>query len=217
MESQLTRVALGLSAMAMAFSVGTATPTWAASFNLSGDQLVEAIKLGESKYDQDKTAFRWNYIKNLGYGYPQILLRTEYLAVADYVRRSEFQRKFGSQKIHELTDERVESARREVDGHLQFLVTVYGPSEDFMDDYDFHLELKDELILPSSIDKPVVAGHSGFRGKLSYAATIIIDFPTDGLTGNEKVTLILDPPDGLGPSGSRDSSFKALFDLSTVK
>ena len=217
MESKLTRIVLALTAMAMAFTIGTAAPAWAASFSLSSDQLSDAIKLGKLKYDQDKTAFRWNYIQNLGYGYPQILLRTEYLAVADYVRRSEFQSNFGSQKVHELTDERIESARREVDGQLQFLVTVYGPSEDFMNGYDFHLVLKDELIMPSSIDRPVVAGHSGFRGKLSYAATIIIDFPTDRLTGNEKVTLILDPPDGLGPSGSRDSNFKALFDLSTVE
>lgn len=189
----------------------------AADFELNEEQIAAAVELGTTKFDQDQTAFRWDYIKNLGFGYPHILLRTEFLAVADYVRRSEYQREYGSQKIHELTAERIENARREVDGLLQFLVTVYGPSESFMEGYNFELLAGDVSIQPDYVDKPVIADASGFQGKLSYSATIIIDFPTDALSGKEHVILIIDPPDGLGPSGSRDANFEAPFDLSAVR
>ena len=147
MELQLTRSALVVTVLSFFVTVG-ASLTSAASLTLNDVQLREAVELGQSKFDQDQMAFRWDYIKNLGYGYPQVLLRTEYLAVADYVRRSEYQRKFGSQRIQELTDERIERARREVDGRLQFFVTVYGPTEDFMSDYKFGLVVNDERLIP---------------------------------------------------------------------
>lgn len=216
MKPTLSKFALGISALTLVFTVGAA-PVEAASFKLSGDERADAVEHGKAHHDQDSTAFRFAYINNLGYGYPKVLLRTEYLAVADYVRRSEYQRSYGSQKVHKLTDERIESARREVDGRLQFQVKVYGPSEDFMKEYDFHLMAGDKHIMPTDIDKPVVADHSGFKGKLAYAATIIVDFPTADLKGDETVRLVLDPPNGMGPSGNRDANFEAPFDLSKVK
>lgn len=216
MKRLLARLTLGTCAAVVMFAAGTASVN-SASLKLNGEQIAEAVEHGKSYFDQDQTAFRFSYMNNLGFGYPQVLMRTEYLAVADYVRRSEYQRKYGSQRVHKLTDERIDSARREVDGQLQFLVTVYGPSEDFMNDYKFHLMAGEKKLMPAAVDMPVAAGHSGFQGKLSYAATIMIDFPTTDLTGNETVKLIVQPPKGLGPSGSRDANFEAPFDLSAVK
>lgn len=202
---------------ALALFAFAADPAIAAKFKLDSGGIAEAVELGKSKFDQDQTAFRFAYINNLGYGYPHILLRTEYLAIADYVRRSEYQRGYGSQKVHKLNDTRIENARREVDGQLQFVVKVYGPDNDFMKGYNFHLMAGDKKVDATFVDRPVTAEQSGFKGKLAYVAQIIIDFPTTGLNGDETVSLILDPPDGLGPSGSRNAHFEAKFDLSAVK
>ena len=72
-------------------------------------------------------------------------------------------------------------------------------------------------LTPAYVDKPVMAKNSGFKGKLTYSAKITIDFPIGGLNSDEKVTLIVKPPDGLGPAGSRNASFKMPFDLASVK
>lgn len=189
----------------------------AANFKLSNDQLAAAVEHGKQNYDKHPTAFMWSYLHDAGYGYPTVLMRTEYLAVADYVRRSEFQRKYGSQRVHKLTPERIESARSEVGGNLQFQITIYGPTEDFMKGYNFHLKVGDKTMKPANVDKPVVGENSGFKGKLAYKAQVFVDFDTKDLSGKEKVTLVLDPPKGMGPSGSRDSDFEVPFDLASVQ
>ena len=216
MKRSMAKAAVGAFAAAglVTLAAGSAQ---AATFKLNDEQVAEAVEHGKMHFDQDAAAFRWPYINNQGYGYPYVLMRTEYLAVSDYVRRSEYQRKYGSQRAHKLNEARVKSAQSEVDGHLQFLVTVYGPSEDFMGEYDFALMAGDKKLMPAYVDKPVMAENSGFKGKLTYSSTIIIDFPTAELNGDEKVTLIVDPPDGLGPAGSRNANFKVPFDLASVK
>lgn len=216
MKRSLARLAAGACAATglLAFTAGS---VHSATFSLNDEQVAEAVEHGKMHFDQDATAFRWPYINNQGYGYPYVLMRTEYLAISDYVRRSEYQRKYGSQRAHKLNEARVKSAQSEVDGRLQFLVTVYGPSEDFMEEYDFSLTVGDKTVMPAYVDKPVMAENSGFKGKLTYSATIIIDFPTGGLNGDETIALIVDPPDGLGPAGSRNANFKVPFDLASVK
>ncbi|MGI9302532.1 MAG: hypothetical protein ACR2RB_07490 [Gammaproteobacteria bacterium] len=214
MKNSFETAALALSTFA-AFALGAVSAT-AATFSLDKGQLGEAVEHGKAHFEQHPTAFRWNYMTDLGYGYPTVLMRTEYLAVSDYVRRAEFQRKYGSQRAHKLTDERIENARVEVDGQLQFLVTLYGPEANFVDNFEFHLMANGKEMKPAYVDKPVMGENSGFKGKLAYTATVIIDFPTKDLKGDEKVTLVIDPPDGLGPSGSRNSNFEAPFDLSAV-
>ena len=216
MRRSMTRAAAGAFAAAGLVTL-VAGPVQSATFKLDDDQVAEAVEHGKMHFDQDTTAFRFPYINNQGYGYPFVLMRTEFLAVSDYVRRSEYQRKYGSQRAHKLNEARIRSAQSEVDGNLQFLVTVYGPSEDFMGGYDFTLMAGDTKVMPAYVDKPVMAESSGFKGKLMYAATIIIDFPTDGLNGDEMVTLVVDPPDGLGPAGSRNANFNVPFDLASVK
>lgn len=216
MMRSLERLASGACAAVGLFAFA-AGPVHSATFKLSDDQVAEAVEHGKMHFEQDETAFRWPYINNQGYGYPYVLMRTEYLAVSDYVRRSEYQRKYGSQRAHKLDEARIRSAQSEVDGHLQFLVTVYGPSQDFMEGYDFQLMAGDRQLMPAYVDKPVMAENSGFKGKLTWEATIIIDFPTGDLKGDEKIMLIVDPPDGLGPAGSRNANFKVPFDLAGVK
>ena len=216
MKLSLAKLAAGACAAA-GLSTLVAVPVYSATFKLNDDQVAEAVEHGKMHFDQDVAAFRWPYINNQGYGYPYVLMRTEYLAISDYVRRSEYQREFGSQRVHKLNEARIRSAQSEVDGHLQFLVTVYGPSEDFMGEYDFSLMAGDKKLMPAYVDKPVMAENSGFKGKLTYSATIIIDFPTGDLNGDEKVTLVVDPPDGLGPAGSRNANFNVPFDLASVK
>ena len=216
MKLSLAKLAAGACAAA-GLSTLVAVPVHSATFKLNDDQVAEAVEHGKMHFDQDVAAFRWPYINNQGYGYPYVLMRTEYLAISDYVRRSEYQREFGSQRVHKLNEARIRSAQSEVDGHLQFLVTVYGPSEDFMGEYDFSLMAGDKKLMPAYVDKPVMAENSGFKGKLTYSATIIIDFPTGDLNGDEKVTLVVDPPDGLGPAGSRNANFNVPFDLASVK
>lgn len=216
MKLSLAKLAAGACAAA-GLSTLVAVPVHSATFKLNDDQVAEAVEHGKMHFDQDVAAFRWPYINNQGYGYPYVLMRTEYLAISDYVRRSEYQREFGSQRVHKLNEARIRSAQSEVDGHLQFLVTVYGPSEAFMGEYDFSLMAGDKKLMPAYVDKPVMAENSGFKGKLTYSATIIIDFPTGDLNGDEKVTLVVDPPDGLGPAGSRNANFNVPFDLASVK
>ena len=216
MKLSMAKLAAGAFAAAGLVTIA-AGPVQAATFKLNDEQVAEAVEHGKMHFDQDVAAFRWPYINNQGFGYPYVLMRTEYLAVSDYVRRSEYQRKYGSQRVHKLNEARIKSAQSEVDGNLQFLVTVYGPSEDFMGEYDFTLMAGDKKVMPASVDKPVMAENSGFKGKLTYAATIIIDFPTDELSGDEAIALIVDPPDGLGPSGSRNANFNVPFDLAGVK
>ena len=216
MKLSMAKAAVGAFAAAGLVTIA-AGPVQAATFKLNDEQVAEAVEHGKMHFDQDVAAFRWPYINNQGYGYPYVLMRTEYLAVSDYVRRSEYQRKYGSQRVHKLNEARIKSAQSEVDGNLQFLVTVYGPSEDFMGEYDFTLMAGDKKVLPAYVDKPVMAENSGFKGKLTYAATIIIDFPTDELNGDEAIALIVDPPDGLGPAGSRNANFNVPFDLAGVK
>lgn len=213
-KTGMTHLYTGLLAAGVIF---VATTAQAAMFNLSKDQVSDAVKHGKSSFEQHPTVFMWPYFKVTGYGYPTALLRTEYFAVADYVRRAEFQRKYGSQKAHKLTDKRIEDARNEVAGVLQFVVTVYGPDKGFMNDYNFHLVSSGKKISPKAVDKPAEATTSGFSGKLGYTANVIVDFPGDAVTGKEKIALIVQPPKGSGPSGARNGSFKVPYDLGAVK
>lgn len=185
--------------------------------NLSKSQVSEAVANGKKHFDQDPMAFRWNYYYDAGYGYPNALLRTEYLAVSDFIRRAEFQRKYGSQRAHKETPDRIEDRRKQVAGKLQFIVTVYGEKQDFAKDYGFALKANGKSVQASSVDGPVMADLSGFKGKLAYKAKVIVEFPIAGLDPKGKVVLVVDPPDGLGPSGGRNANFKLPFDLASMK
>ena len=80
--------------------------------NLSKGQVSEAVAHGKKYFDQHPAAFKSNYYYNAGYGYPNALLITEFLAVSDFIRRAEFQRKYGSQRAHKETPDRIEDHRR---------------------------------------------------------------------------------------------------------
>lgn len=216
MKTKTLLQTVGAAVLAVGFGLAGSAGN-AAMFDLTKEQIEDAVNVGKKQFDQHPTAFMWPYYTDTGYGYPAVLLRTEYFAVSDYVRRSEFQRKYGSQRVHKLTDERIEDARKEVAGVLQFLVTIYGPSEDFMKDWKFHLMATGKQIAPKAVDKPQVATRAGFAGKIAYMANVIVDFPRDGLKGDEQVTLVVDPPNGLGPSGARNESYKVPFNLAKLK
>ncbi len=189
----------------------------AAIIKPDGPALKEAAALGEKNFDQHPVAFKWDYYTTLGLGYPDVTLRTKYFAVADYVRRSEFQRKFGTQRVHKVTDARIQSASDEVIGGLQFIVGHAGPTKDFLQAYTFSLKVGDMIMKPLDVAVPAIANPSGFMGEIAYAGEAIIDFDASHLKGNEKVTLVVKAPDGRGPSGSKNSPFEIPFDLSTVK
>ncbi|MBL93986.1 MAG: hypothetical protein CFH10_01561 [Alphaproteobacteria bacterium MarineAlpha4_Bin2] len=210
------RILLTTMAAAILIALSTA-PADAAKFKLDQKGIDSAVAHGKANFDKDATAFRWDYLSNLPYGYPKVLMRTEHLAISDYVRRSEFQRKYGSQRAHKLNEARIKSAQSEVDGKLQFVVTLYGAEADFMKAYGFHLMANGKHLMPAYVDMPVTGENSGFKGRLAYMATVFVDFTTDGLSGNEKVTFIVDAPKGAGPSGARDTDYKLPFDLSKVK
>lgn len=203
--------------IAAAASAVLAGNAMAASLKLDDKQLAEAVEEGKAKYEMHPLAFKNEYYRDLGFGYPAVLLRTEYFAVADYVRRSEFQRKYGSQRVHELNDARIKSAQSEVNGQLQFQVTLYGKTENFANNFKYRLMVGDKAIEPASVDSPQRAESSGFGGKVDFKADVIVDFPGMNLKGNEKITLVIDPPDGMGPSGARNDNYEAKFDLSKLK
>ena len=185
--------------------------------NLSKGQVSEAVAHGKKYFDQHPIAFRSNYYYNAGYGYPNALLLTEFLAVSDFIRRAEFQRKYGSQRAHKETPDRIEDRRKQVVGKLQFLVTVYGEKQDFAKTYGFALKAKGKTVQASSVDAPVMAELSGFKGKLLYKAKVIVEFPAAGLDPKGKVALVVAPPAGLGPSGGRNANFELPFDLASMK
>lgn len=185
--------------------------------NLSKSQVSEAVAHGKKFFDQHPTAFRVNYYYNAGYGYPNALLLTEFLAVSDFIRRAEFQRKYGSQRAHKETPDRIEDRRKQVAGKLQFLVTIYGKKQDFAKDYGFALKANGKTVQASSVDAPVMADLSGFKGRLAYAAKVIVEFPAAGLDPKGKVALVIDPPDGFGPSGGRNANYELPFDLASMK
>lgn len=179
--------------------------------------LKEAVKWGETKFDQHPTAFKWDYFVTLGLGYPDVTLRTRYFAVADYVRRSEFQRKFGTQRVHQLNDARIKAATEEVVGGLQFIIGHVGPTDDFLKAYEFSLKVGDKTLKPIDVAAPSIANPSGFMGAIAFAGEAIVDFDAAGLKGDEKLVLVIKAPDGRGPSGSKNAPFEIPFDLSKVK
>lgn len=189
----------------------------AAMLTPSEGALKEAVKWGEAKFDQHPTAFKWDYYTTLGLGYPEATLRTKYFAVADYVRRSEFQRKYGTQRVHKVNDARIKSASSEVIGGLQFIVGHAGPTADFLKAYKFSLKVGDKTLEPMDVAAPAIANHSGFMGAIAYSGEAILDFDASGLKGDEKVVLVVKAPEGRGPSGSKNSPFEIPFDLSKVK
>ncbi|MCK0103244.1 hypothetical protein [Pseudohalocynthiibacter sp. F2068] len=201
----------------LAFALTSQSALAETMINPSQDTLGEAVQLGTDNFDQHPVAFQWDYLTNLGLGYPEVLLRTRYLAVADYVRRSEFQRKFGTQRVHEITDERIKAAHDEVVGGLQFIVTASGPTEDFMLAYEFSMSVGDAVLEPILVDAPQKASPSGFMGDIAYTAGAIVDFDASGLSGTESVTLLVKAPDGRGPSGARNSAYEIPYDLSILK
>ncbi len=208
---------LGLAAIGAFVMIASGSITHAAMLKPNETTLKEAVALGEKNFDQHPIAFKWAYYKTLGLGYPDITLRTKYLAVADYVRRSEFQRKFGTQRVHKVTDKRIQSASEDVIGGLQFIVGHSGPKEDFLKGYKFSLKVGDKTLKPVDVAAPTIANPSGFMGAIAYSGEAIVDFDASGLKGDEKVVLVVKPQDGRGPAGSKNSPFEVPFDLAGVK
>lgn len=184
---------------------------------LDEQQVEEAVQLGMENFDQHPTAFKWDWYHDEGYGFPKALLKTEYLVVADFVRRSEFQRVFGSQAAHELTPEAIEEQRKSVEGVLQFEVTGYGETAETAEKYSFHLVANDKKIKPSDVVRPVEAASSGFTGRVKYEAQMIVEFLLEEINPDGEVVLVIEPPEGMGPPLARNDPYHFSFDLASLK
>lgn len=176
---------------------------------LTPDQVKEAVEWGKAKFDQDAVAFSWKYLVDEGLGKPKALVRTEYFAIADFVRRSEYQRAFGVWKVHKLTPEAIEEQRQEAEGKLVFQLTDYGESSDFSRNYRATLKAGEKIIPPLAEDYTVEASPSGFPGKMQFKGGGTIVFPIEAINPSGTVTLVVERP------GKRPLNFP--FNLGTIK
>ncbi len=158
-------------------------------FNLSDEQIKQAIGYGENNKDADYISFldEWVIISTAGYEW--VVLNTKFSILA-------YEAKQAALTSGKLTEAQIYQFISEVDDILSFHVVLYGNSSDFARDYHAVLLYKNKPIQPvnEQSDTQAKPTNIGIKTTTTYRATCRYDFPNYYIEPDAEVTLIIISP-----------------------
>lgn len=160
--------------------------TQAVYFNLSDEQIKQAIQYGENNKDADYISFSDEWVIVSPDSYEWAVLNTKFNLLAYEAKRAAL----ASRK---LTEAQIYQFISEMDDILSFHVVLYGNTSDFAKDYRAVLLYKNKPIQPftEQNDSKARSTNLGTRTPVVYRATCRYDFPNYFVEPDEEVILII--------------------------
>ena len=158
-------------------------------FNLSDEQIKQAIVYGENNKDSDYISFLDEWVIISTDGYEWVVLNTKFSVLA-------YEAKQAALASGKLTEAQIYQFISEVDDILSFHVVLYGNSSDFARDYHAVLFYKNKPIQPviEQSDTQAKLTNIGTKTTTTYRATCRYDFPNYYIEPDAEVTLIIISP-----------------------
>lgn len=158
-------------------------------YNLSDEQIRQAIVYGEKNKDSDYISFLGEWVNVSQDGYEWAALNTKFSILA-------YEAKQAALASKKLTETQIYQSLSEVEDILSFRVVLYGNSPDFAKDYRAVLLYKNKPIQPvnEQNDTHAKLTNIGIRIPSTYRATCRYDFPNYFVEPDEEVVLIILSP-----------------------
>ena len=158
-------------------------------FNLSDEQIKQAIGYGENNKDADYISFLDEWVIISTDGYEWVVLNTKFSVLA-------YEAKQAALASGKLTEAQIYQFISEVDDILSFHVVLYGNSSDFARDYHAVLLYQNKPIQPvnEQSDTQAKPTNIGIKTTTIYRATCRYDFPNYYIEPDAEVTLIIISP-----------------------
>ncbi|HQU31748.1 MAG: hypothetical protein HRU72_03090 [Planctomycetia bacterium] len=158
-------------------------------YNLSDEQVEQAIEYGEKNNDLDYMTFLSEWVVISQEGYEWAALNTKFNLLA-------YEAKQASLSARKLTEAQIYHSFLKTEDILSFHVVLYGNSPDFSKDYHAVLLYKNKPIQPVTEQNDTHArlANFGIRLAAGYRATCRYDFPDYYVEPDEEVTLIILSP-----------------------
>jgi len=162
---------------------------YAIYYNLTDEQIKEAVEYGENNKDTDYFTFLDEWMTVAGDGYAWAALNTKFSILA-------YEAKQAALESRKLTQAEISRFPLEVDDILSFHVVLYGNSSDFAKDYHAVLLYKNKSIQPftEQNDAHAKPANLGVRISTSYRAICKYDFPNYYVEPDAEVILVIISP-----------------------
>ena len=163
--------------------------TYAIYYNLTDEQIKEAVEYGENNKDTDYFTFLDEWMTVAGDGYEWAALNTKFSILA-------YEAKQAALKSRKLTQAEIMRFPLEVGDILSFHVILYGNSSDFAKDYHAVLLYKNKQIQPfdEQNDAHAKPANLGVRIPASYRAICKYDFPNYYIEPDAEIILVIISP-----------------------
>lgn len=163
--------------------------TYAVYYNLTDEQIRQAIEYGEKNKDTDYISFLGEWVNVSNDGYEWAALNTKFSIVA-------YEAKQAALASRKLTEAQIYQSISEVEDILSFRVVLYGNSSDFAMDYHALLLYKNKPIqqVNEQNDTHSKPTNLGIRLSATYRATCRYDFPNYYIDPDDEVTLVILSP-----------------------
>lgn len=160
--------------------------SYAVHYNLSNEQIRQAIEYGEKNKETDPISFLDEWISVSDNVYEWAALHTKFSTLA-------YEAKKASQVSKKLTEEHISQLLSEKEDILSFIVILYGNSYDFAQDYHAVLLYKNKPIQPvlEQNDSHGTASSLEFKRFIAYRATCRYEFPNYYIEPDAEVTLVI--------------------------
>ena len=162
---------------------------YAIYYNLTDEQIKEAVEYGENNKDTDYFTFLDEWMTVAGDGYEWAALNTKFSILA-------YEAKQAALESRKLTQAEMMRFPLEVEDILSFHVVLYGNSSDFAKDYHAVLLYKNKSIQPftEQNDAHAKPANLGVRISTSYRAICKYDFPNYYVEPDAEVILVIISP-----------------------
>lgn len=162
---------------------------YAVYYDLSDEQIKQALEFGEKNKDMDNTAFLNEWMSLSNERYEWAALNTKFSILA-------YEAKQAALASKNLTKPQILQFMSEVEETLSFHVVLYGSSPDFACSYQAVLLYKNKPIRPilEHNDEHAKAANLGMRIPLIYRAMCRYDFPNYYIEPVAEVTLVIISP-----------------------
>ena len=158
-------------------------------YNLSDEQVKQAIEYGEDSKEADYFTFLDEWMTVAGDGYEWAALNTKFSILA-------YEAKQAALASRILTQTEIIQLQLEADDILSFFVILYGNSADFAKDYRAVLLYKNKPIQPfcEQNDSSAKLVNLGVRISSSYRSLCKYDFPNYYVESDAEVVLVVISP-----------------------
>ena len=162
---------------------------YAIYYNLTDEQIKEAVEYGENNKDTDYFTFLDEWMTVAGDGYEWAALNTKFSILA-------YEAKQAALESRKLTQAEISHFPLEVEDILSFHVVLYGNSSDFAKDYHAVLLYKNKPIQPftEQNDAHAKPTNPGVRIPTSYRAICKYDFPNYYIEPDAEIILVVISP-----------------------